>query len=124
MSKARQKRLAAAKSWNMEQKFDEDSHIVKAYRKRFGVDKDCAMRELCMLGVLNPAKQTAYENELKVKEYKKAEGKTKTEITEIDLEQNDHFYYIVGYTSGGAPYGITWEEARQEGLTDDFDDIL
>ena len=23
---------------------------------------------------------------------------------------DDTFYYIVGYTSGGAPYGVTWEE--------------
>ena len=23
---------------------------------------------------------------------------------------NDYFYYIAGYTPGGAPYGITWEE--------------
>lgn len=25
-------------------------------------------------------------------------------------DQNDYFYYIAGYTSGGAPYGVTWEE--------------
>ena len=25
-------------------------------------------------------------------------------------EQDDTFYYIAGYTSGGAPYGVTWEE--------------
>lgn len=26
------------------------------------------------------------------------------------LEQDDTFFYIAGYTSGGAPYGVTWEE--------------
>lgn len=25
-------------------------------------------------------------------------------------EQDDRFFYIAGYTSGGAPYGVTWEE--------------
>lgn len=24
--------------------------------------------------------------------------------------QDDHFFFIAGYTSGGAPYGVTWEE--------------
>ncbi len=30
------------------------------------------------------------------------------------LEQDDRFFYIVGYTSGGAPYGVTWEEMGLE----------
>ena len=25
-------------------------------------------------------------------------------------DANDQFYYIAGYTSGGIPYGVTWEE--------------
>ena len=25
-------------------------------------------------------------------------------------DQNDEFFFIAGYTSGGAPYGVTWEE--------------
>ena len=33
-----------------------------------------------------------------------------------DIDQDEYFYYIAGYTSGGAPYGITWEEAWAEGL--------
>ena len=28
-------------------------------------------------------------------------------------ESDDHFAYIAGYTSGGAPYGITWEEQEE-----------
>jgi hypothetical protein len=31
----------------------------------------------------------------------------------IELESDDHFAYIAGYTSGGAPYGITWEEQEE-----------
>ncbi|MCI3923508.1 UPF0158 family protein [Paenibacillus sp. TRM 82003] len=26
------------------------------------------------------------------------------------LDQDEYFYFIVGYTDGGTPYGITWEE--------------
>ena len=29
------------------------------------------------------------------------------------LEQDDRFFFIAGYTSGGAPYGITWEEIEE-----------
>ena len=31
------------------------------------------------------------------------------------LEQDENYYFIAGYTSGGAPYGITWEEAAEHG---------
>lgn len=30
------------------------------------------------------------------------------------LEQDDRFFFIVGRTSGGAPYGVTWEEMGLE----------
>ncbi len=44
-----------------------------------------------------------------------------------DLNYNDsdeYFYFIAGYTSGDVPYGITWEQAREEGLIEEeeFDD--
>ena len=26
------------------------------------------------------------------------------------------FYFVAGHTSNGVPYGITWEEARRQGL--------
>jgi|GEM_PF-2705759 hypothetical protein len=44
--------------------------------------------------------------------------RTNEEFTS-DLDQDEYFYYIAGYTSGGAPYGITWEEARAEGLIEE-----
>jgi hypothetical protein len=31
----------------------------------------------------------------------------------IEPESDEHFAYIAGYTSGGAPYGITWEEQEE-----------
>ena len=27
-----------------------------------------------------------------------------------NMDQDDTFFYIAGHTSGGAPYGVTWEE--------------
>ena len=39
------------------------------------------------------------------------------------IEQDENFYFIAGYTSAGFPYGVTWEEARKDGLIDEADDI-
>ena len=34
-------------------------------------------------------------------------------LEEVFPEQDDNFYFIAGYTSGGTPYGLTWDEARE-----------
>ena len=119
MSKARQQRLRAAKAWFSEQCFTEDSHIVKAYRKKFNVDKDCAMKELCMLHLLSPQKQASYEAQINAKKEKRKLKKQQAEY--LPFDQDENFYYIAGYTSGGAPYGITWDEASEEGLVEPDD---
>jgi len=45
---------------------------------------------------------------------KKAHQRKKKKATVIsdipDINQDDTFYFIAGYTSSGVPYGITWEE--------------
>ena len=78
MTEARRKRLEKARKWFPQQGFTEDSHIVKAYRKQFGVDRECAMRELCLLGVLSPEKQKIYEKHLSEKRRKWDDGTTQT----------------------------------------------
>lgn len=113
MTKARKERLAEARLWYPEQHFTEDSHIVKAYRKRFNVDKDCAMRELCMLGFLPLEKQNSYEAQLAAKIRKRTESKMSKTI-EFNPDQDENFFFIAGYTSGGAPYGITWDEIEDD----------
>ena len=35
--------------------------------------------------------------------------------------QDDRFYFIAGYTSGGAPYGVTWDEMGLEPYESEFD---
>ncbi|WP_051207583.1 hypothetical protein [Butyrivibrio sp. AE3006] len=120
MSKARQQRLKEARKWFPEQGFTEDSHIVKAYRKKFNVDRTCAMKELCLLHVLSPEKQASYEAQLKAKKEKRQRRKQQVEFQPFD--QDEYFYFIAGYTSGGAPYGITWEQAREDGLLDPPDE--
>lgn len=129
MKTGRKKRRKEARIWYPQQTFTAESDIVKAYRNKFNVDKICAMRELVMLGLLPPEKQQAYQEELaawdrelamkreekrRLKEAAKAES-----FSYLDEDQDEYFYYIAGYTSGGAPYGITWEEARRNGYLDE-----
>lgn len=46
---------------------------------------------------------------------KKKQKKKGQEMVE-EIEQDEYFYFIAGYTDGGAAYGITWEEAYEDGL--------
>lgn len=50
---------------------------------------------------------------------KKQKKSRNTEKNYIEIESDEYFYYIAGYTSGGAAFGITWEEAREQGLIDE-----
>ena len=62
------------------------------------------------------SKKPQQQNGQRAKKTKRAENE------KAFLEQDENFYFIAGYTSGGAPYGITWEQAAEEGLLDDSDD--
>lgn len=47
----------------------------------------------------------------------------KQEQSECDVDwRDDRFFFIAGYTSGGAPYGVTWEEMGLEPYENEFDD--
>jgi hypothetical protein len=86
--------------------------LYHGYAKHFGVNKLCAILELEMLGIeINPQlkKDVMHSEEQKriQSEKRKAEKENKF------IESDDYFAYIVGYTSGGAPYGITWEEMEE-----------
>lgn len=48
-------------------------------------------------------------NTLKFKRHKSVRRKKKPKEHPLP-EQDDTFFFIAGYTSGGAPYGVTWEE--------------
>ena len=51
------------------------------------------------------------ETKSKQKETHQRKKKKATVISDIpDINQDDTFYFIAGYTSSGVPYGITWEE--------------
>ncbi len=106
--------------------------IVKAYRKKFAVDRMKAVEELQLLGV-SLTKEQIDREKAAVKAYQEIQRAQKAKRKRIRQQkkmekdnplffedQDDTFYYIAGYTSGGAPYGVTWEEM---GLTSDMADF-
>jgi len=111
----REKRLRRAKKW-IEQYTGE--HIVKAYKKRFGVDQLCAMAELKMLGIDLDRdyveRATAAEMIRREQLAEKKREREEQEWIAKHADQRDQFFYIAGYTSGGTPYGVTWDEMGLE----------
>ena len=112
MTEARKRRLQEARKWFAQQGFSDNSHIVKAYREHFHVDKDCAMQELCMLKFLKPEQQAAYEAAIQAKKQKRLSRAAGSKEV-LSSVQDENFAFIAGYTSGGFPYGITWEEQAE-----------
>ena len=108
--------------------------IIKAYRKKFAVDRMKAVAELQMLGVSLTKEQIdrektavkAHQEIQKAKMAKRKRLREQRKMQKSDIadytEQDDRFYYIAGYTSGGAPYGVTWEEMGLSPYTEDCDD--
>ncbi len=37
-------------------------------------------------------------------------AKKKKRLNDFAIDRNETFAFIAGYTAGGAPFGITWEE--------------
>ncbi len=83
------------------------------YGRRFKVDYLCALDDLGKIGVLSPEKlEIMKQAELQRREKRRQERERKQLQAFYDSfpVSDDRFYCIVGYTSGGAPYGVTWEE--------------
>jgi hypothetical protein len=86
---------------------------VRGYAKWFGVDLGCALKELQILGVaLDPGYVERLSAELQNRARRRPAAKEPSNgIPEgYGSEWDDDFACIVGFTSGGAPYGVTWEQ--------------
>jgi hypothetical protein len=109
----KESRIARARVWLPSYEGDK---VVSAYRKKFCVDVTCAVRELREIG--HEFKPGYVENLLQAEaariESLRREKKEQLQVDEYNDWQDDRFYYIAGYTSGGAPYGVTWEEMGLE----------
>ena len=115
-SKARRKRwtriqrLDAAKKWIPTCR---GGDLVQRYKKWFGVTDVCAVLELRILGVDIPDErlEQARRNE-RDRAADNARRKQKRARPRTIRESDETFAFIVGYTEGGAPYGVTWEEMQ------------
>jgi hypothetical protein len=110
----RKARLRRARKWLADYAGEK---IFKDYLDRYAVDQLCAAIELQQLGVKHPRVEqlcTRLEARRERRKLCRAEERI-ARIAEAKLpEQDENFAFIAGYTSGGAPFGITWDECHDE----------
>jgi len=110
----RQARLDSAKATRWVDKF-QGKNLVRGYSKWFGVDFLCAVKELRLLGLPIDAKR---EDQLRQTmagraAARRARKQKEREPTDGHPEWDGTFAFIARYTSGGLPYGVTWEEMER-----------
>lgn len=108
----RTSRLRSAKATKWIEKYT-GKNIIRGYCKWFAVDPLCAVIELRELGV--PISAEEEEKLRRSAENKSLARKQKVKEAESDIfgESGDTFAYIAGYTPGGVPYGVTWQEMSE-----------
>jgi len=105
-------RLQAAKAWLA--KYPGKS-VVTGYKKYFAVDALCALAELQMLGVKLDSGyvqtvRSSEQSRIEARRGERERRKAAAAPTVFDDDSDETFAYIAGYTAGGVPFGITWEE--------------
>lgn len=121
--KGQTKRLIRTKEWLKTVKPGlSNIELVRLYKKAFSLVKFVAVDDLKKLGFKF---DSDYYDELKknyeIKKERKRQKKKQKEI-EIDddiIEYDDGYFYIVGYTSGGAPYGCFVKNDENENESED-----
>ena len=118
------RRNAAEEFLRKNKKLIGSADLFTRYRKRFGTNHVLAVKELKLLGVEVTSEMLDFQKaELvrfeKHQENKRERRREKAERKRREADygqswQDDTFYFIAGYTSGGAPYGTTWEEMGLE----------
>ncbi len=94
-------------------------NIVRGYARHYGVDLLCAAKELQMLGVKVSGDyvrrlQATVEGKAAPTRRRKEEVRQTRELDELaDADWDEDFAYIAGCTSGGVPFGVTWEEMEK-----------
>ena len=88
--------------------------LVRGYAKWFAVDSLCAIIELRILGVpISDEQEQQARIVLEVKAaqaQKRKEKRMQEENDFLESDSDDLFEFIAGYTPGGAPYGVKWDD--------------
>lgn len=107
-------RLQSARQWLATQRGRTAERIARSYRKRYGVDWACAITELSALGLaFDPKWRDELARTLEGARHANArrrEARAAVQARDEFPESNETFAFIAGYTEGGAPFGVTWEE--------------
>jgi len=109
----RARRLQSARRWLETQVGRTPIQVAKSYRKWFGVDWPCAVQELGSLGIhLDPEWVAQLYRSLEGSQQARRERARmrESEAGRANVDSDENFAYIAGYTPGGAPFGVTWEE--------------
>lgn len=138
----RAERLKIAPAWLADYDVEKQGkNIIKAYRKHFHVEPLCALQELQILEYPLTEEQIARFHEVERNKVIQERNKKRNRRTKLEAARearrlkkegpdpadrfpnsDDRFFFIAGYTSGGAPYGTTWEEMGLEPYESPFDE--
>ena len=109
----RQIRLQKGKQWLLTYT-GSPKHMNKHYRERFHVDAVTAAKDLQSLGVSYTQEQLdrlRLAEEYRIQQLrKKKQESDHQQMSDFYDDCDDRFAYIVGYTNGGAAYGLQWED--------------
>lgn len=105
-------RLQGAKAWLAGY---EGKNLVRGYAKKYRTGLLGAIEDLKLLGVeIKPAYEQAVRKAIaqtmEQNQRKKGVETAGAEGGGISQYQDSDFAFIAGYTSGGVPYGVRWEE--------------
>jgi hypothetical protein len=113
----RRGRLSSARATRWVEKYT-GKNIIKGYSNWFAVDPLSAVAELRALGV-----SISQEREMQIRDSietravarrLRRKSAAETEGKGLRSDSDNTFAYIAGYTQGGVPYGITWEELGEK----------
>jgi hypothetical protein len=83
---------------------------VKTYAKRYGVDRYTAYDDLTALGLALPDSARQWAQRPPATPRPAAEGGIEQVDDEWRIMLDGRSFFVVGYTSGGAPYGMFADE--------------
>lgn len=110
----RDARLQSARQWV---KTYTGRDVVRGYRKWFGVDTVCAIVELRQIGVSVPDERLRQAKRTEEQAARRHAARKQAQSIEEQPDSDSIFAYIAGYTDGGAPYGVRWDELELDDET-------